>query len=139
MAGKDVSIACQIRGNAFRQGHDRQGRRVAERVGEERGVGEVEVEPRAIIVERGRFALGQRLPDITDITIDNWTPAGDATVRAEAVEDPAGPNSTLGEATVINVLKMEVAAALARRGRPPLVRTTSARTEGVERLFRGPD
>ncbi len=37
-----------------------------------------------------KHSSGQRLPDIADVTIDNCTPAGDALVRVEGLNDPVG-------------------------------------------------
>jgi len=47
---------------------------------------------------------GKKLPDIADITIDNCTPAGDALVHVPNLDDPVGPGSTVGAATVTNAL-----------------------------------
>jgi uncharacterized phosphosugar-binding protein len=72
-----------------------------------------------------KHSSGQRLPDVADVTIDNCTPAGDALVRVPGLEYPVGPGSTVGYAAVVNALKCLVAAELTRRGRPPLVLTSS--------------
>ena len=72
-----------------------------------------------------RHSSGKRLPDIADITIDNCTPAGDALVRVPGLEYPVGPGSSVGYAAVVNALKCLVAAELTRRGKPPLVLTSS--------------
>lgn len=72
-----------------------------------------------------RHSSGRKLPDLADVTIDNGSPAGDAMVSIAGLEDPVGPASTLGYAAVVNALKAEVAAALVRRGRPPLVLSSS--------------
>lgn len=68
---------------------------------------------------------GKRLPDLADISIDNCTPAGDALVRVEGLDDPVGPGSTIGAAAVTNMIKCAVAEGLARLGQPPLVLTSS--------------
>ena len=72
-----------------------------------------------------RHSSGKRLPDIADVTIDNCTPAGDALVRVPGLDEPVGPGSTVGYAAVANALKCLVAAELTRRGKPPLVLTSS--------------
>jgi uncharacterized phosphosugar-binding protein len=72
-----------------------------------------------------RHRSGSRLPDIADVTIDNCTPAGDAVVRIEGLEDPVGPGSTIGGAAVANALKCLVADRLTRQGQPPIVLTSS--------------
>jgi len=76
-------------------------------------------------VANPRHSSGRRLIDIADIVIDNCTPAGDALVRVEGLEDPVGPASTIGGAAVTNALKVEVARRLAERGKPPIVLTSS--------------
>ena len=48
---------------------------------------------------------GRRLLDIADVTIDNGTPAGDALVSVEGLEDLVGPGSTIGAAAVVNAIK----------------------------------
>lgn len=72
-----------------------------------------------------RHSSGKRLPDIADVTIDNCAPAGDALVHVPGLEYPVGPGSTVGYATVVNAIKCLVAADLTKRGRPPLVLTSS--------------
>lgn len=72
-----------------------------------------------------RHSSGKRLPDIADVTIDNGTPAGDALVAIDGLEDPVGPGSTIGGAAVTNALKCRVAELLTHQGQPPLVLTSS--------------
>ena len=67
---------------------------------------------------------GQKLIDIADIVIDNCTPAGDALLRIDGLEDPVGPGSTIGGAAVTNAVKCAVAEKLTRLGQPPLVLTS---------------
>jgi uncharacterized phosphosugar-binding protein len=40
------------------------------------------------LTSQPRHSSGKRLPEIADITLDNCTPAGDALVRVEGLEDP---------------------------------------------------
>lgn len=68
---------------------------------------------------------GQKLIDIADVVIDNCTPAGDALVRVDGLEDPVGPGSTIGGAAVTNALKCRVAEKLVALGKPPLVLTSA--------------
>jgi uncharacterized phosphosugar-binding protein len=68
---------------------------------------------------------GNKLIDIADIVIDNCTPAGDALVRVEGLDDPVGPGSTIGAATVTNALKCRIAEKLSAQGKPPIVLTSS--------------
>ncbi len=76
-------------------------------------------------VAKPRHSSGKRLIDIADIVIDNCTPAGDALVEVDGLEDPVGPGSTIGGAAVTNALKVEVARRLTARGKPPIVLTSS--------------
>jgi len=68
---------------------------------------------------------GKKLPDIADIVIDNCTPGGDALVSIPGLEDPVGPGSTIGAATVTNAIKCLVAEKLVALGKPPIVLTSS--------------
>ncbi|HAD07429.1 MAG TPA: SIS domain-containing protein [Anaerolineaceae bacterium] len=68
---------------------------------------------------------GKKLVDIADIVIDNCTPAGDAMVRVEGLEDPVGPGSTIGAAAITNALKCRIAEKLTALGKPPIVLTSS--------------
>lgn len=68
---------------------------------------------------------GKKLTDIADIVIDNCTPAGDALVQVQGLNDPVGPGSTIGAATVTNALKCRIAEKLTTLGKPPLVLTSS--------------
>lgn len=72
-----------------------------------------------------KHSSGKRLPDVADVTIDNCTPAGDALVKIDGLEDQVGPGSTIGGAAVTNALKVEIAERLTRMGQPPLVLTSS--------------
>lgn len=72
-----------------------------------------------------RHSSGKKLADIADVTIDNCTPAGDAMVRIDGLEDPVGPGSTIGGAAVVNALKVEIANKLTQFGQPPIVLTSS--------------
>lgn len=72
-----------------------------------------------------RHSSGKRLPDWADVTIDTCTPAGDALVQIEGLEDRVGPGSTIGAAAVTNSLKCLIADKLTRLGVPPLVLTSS--------------
>ena len=72
-----------------------------------------------------RHSSGLRLPEVADVSLDNGTPGGDAMVEIEGLEDPVGPGSTVGGATVTNALKCLVADRLTRMGKPPIVLTSS--------------
>jgi uncharacterized phosphosugar-binding protein len=63
--------------------------------------------------------------DVADVVIDNGSPAGDAVVRVDDLEDPVGPASTVGGAAVVNALKCRVAEKLTERGKAPIVLTSS--------------
>ncbi len=79
-----------------------------------------------------KHSSGKRLLDVADVVLDNCTPAGDALVRVEGLEDPIGPGSTIGAAAVTNMLKVLVAQKLAAAGQPPIV-LSSALLVGAER------
>ena len=68
-----------------------------------------------------KHSSGKRLTDVADIVIDNCTPAGDALVKIDGLDDPVGPGSTVGGAIVINALKSLIAQKLTEAGQPPLV------------------
>ncbi len=72
-----------------------------------------------------RHKSGLRLPDVSDITLDNCTPSGDALVQVEGLEYPVGPGSTIGYTLIVNALKVAVAQKLTEAGQPPLVLTSS--------------
>jgi len=68
-----------------------------------------------------RHSCGKRLVDLADVVIDNCTPAGDALVRVDGLDDPVGPGSTIGAAAVTNALKVLIAQKLTALGQPPIV------------------
>lgn len=78
-----------------------------------------------------RHSSGRKLADLADVVIDNGTPAGDALVHVEGLEDPVGPGSTIGAAAVTNALKVAIAEKLVALGKPPTV-LTSATFIGAE-------
>jgi len=77
------------------------------------------------LASKVRHSCGKRLPDLADVTIDNCVPGGDALVQIEGLADPVGPGSTVGAATVTNMLKCLIAQKLTNLGKPPLVLTSS--------------
>ncbi len=72
-----------------------------------------------------KHSSGKRLPDVADLVVDTCTPAGDAMVRVEGLDDSVGPGSTIGGAAVVNALKCLVADKLTRLGQPPIVLTSA--------------
>lgn len=72
-----------------------------------------------------KHSSGKKLIDIADVVLDNCTPAGDAMVNIEGLDDPVGPGSTVGAAAVTNALKSAIAEKLTARGKPPLILTSS--------------
>lgn len=77
------------------------------------------------LASKPRHSCGKRLPDLADVTIDNCVPGGDALVQIDGLADPVGPGSTVGAATVTNMLKCLIAEKLTKVGKPPLVLTSS--------------
>ena len=59
------------------------------------------------------------------LAVSGSVPAGDAMVTIEGLDDPVGPGSTVGAATVVNALKCRVAEKLTALGKPPLVLSSS--------------
>ena len=72
-----------------------------------------------------RHSSGKKLADVADVAIDNCTPAGDAMVSIEGLDDPVGPGSTIGFAAVANAIKSQTAENLVALGAPPLVLSSS--------------
>ena len=72
-----------------------------------------------------KHSSGKRLPDVADVVIDNCTPAGDAMVEVDGLDDRVGPGSTIGGAAVTNALKCAVAEKLTQMGKPPIVLASS--------------
>jgi uncharacterized phosphosugar-binding protein len=68
---------------------------------------------------------GRKLQDFADLVLDTGAPAGDAMVEVPGLDTPVSPGSTVGGALVVNALKAEVAALLARAGQPPRVLTAA--------------
>jgi uncharacterized phosphosugar-binding protein len=72
-----------------------------------------------------RHSSGRKLAEIADVTIDNCTPAGDAMVSIDGLNDPIGPGSTIGFAAVANAIKSQTAELLVALGAPPMVLSSS--------------
>jgi uncharacterized phosphosugar-binding protein len=66
---------------------------------------------------------GYKLSDFADLVLDTGAPPGDAMVTVPGCETPVAPGSTVGGCIVVNAIKSEVAARLAKAGQPPLVLT----------------
>ena len=74
---------------------------------------------------RSQRADGKKLQDFADLVLDTGAPAGDAMVTVEKLDTPVAPGSTVGGCLLINSIKAEVAALLARAGHPPKVLTAA--------------
>jgi uncharacterized phosphosugar-binding protein len=86
-----------------------------------------------------RHPSGRKLADIADVTIDNRSPAGDASVDIAGVPYKVGPTSSIGAIAVVNALKARTAELLAERGVIPVVLTSPHFTgsdEGERQLER---
>jgi len=79
-----------------------------------------------------RHPGGLKLTDCADLVLDTGAPAGDAMVQVEGLDTPVAPGSTVGGCLVVNAIKAEVAARLARAGAAPKVLTAPCRV-GAER------
>src|SRR5262245_36559768 len=75
---------------------------------------------------------GRKLQDFADLTLDTGAPIGDAMVTVPGLDTPVSPGSTVGGCLLVNCLKAEIAARLARAGQPPSVLTAGALI-GLER------
>lgn len=64
---------------------------------------------------------GKKLEEIADLVIDNCALPGDSMVQVPGVDVKVGPGSTIGNAAVVNCIKVLVAEQLAALGQPPLV------------------
>jgi uncharacterized phosphosugar-binding protein len=64
---------------------------------------------------------GKKLMDVADIVIDNHCPPGDCVLELEGLEWRTGPASTVAAATIINMLRCEVAERLLARGLKPVL------------------
>jgi uncharacterized phosphosugar-binding protein len=73
-----------------------------------------------------KHARSVKLGDCADLVLDTGAPAGDAMVRVAGLALPVGPGSTVGGCVLVNCIKAEVAARLARAGAPPSVLTAPA-------------
>jgi uncharacterized phosphosugar-binding protein len=71
-------------------------------------------------------ATRTRLLDHADAVIDIGTPAGDALIRLEGLENPVGPGSTLANVAVVNEIKVQVAELLLAKGFIPTVLTSGS-------------
>jgi uncharacterized phosphosugar-binding protein len=72
-----------------------------------------------------RHSSGQKLIDLVDVAIDNCTPAGDAMIAIEGLDDPVGPGSTIGFAAIANAIKSQTAELLVTMGQAPLILSSS--------------
>lgn len=72
-------------------------------------------------VTESRHSSGKRLCEIADVTIDNCTPPGDATVHIEGCDYPVSPGSSLAAVTIVQSLNALTAEKLVQRGYKPLI------------------
>lgn len=69
---------------------------------------------------------GLKLTDVADLALDTGAPIGDAMVHVPGLDTPVAPGSTIGGCMLVNAIKAEVAARLAKAGRLPPVLTAAA-------------
>lgn len=75
---------------------------------------------------------GNQVAEDADLVIDLAAPEGDALVHIDGLDTPVGPVSSLLYVTVVNELKVRIAALLTAAGAPPPV-LSGARVVGSER------
>src|SRR6266542_2600854 len=68
-------------------------------------------------------AVGSRLMDEADLTIDLCTPHADAMCTIDGLDTPVGPGSTIAAVGIVNSIKVRTAQLLVERGAMPLVMT----------------
>src|SRR6266542_7017105 len=68
-------------------------------------------------------AVGSRLMDEADLTIDLCTPHADAMYTIDGLDTPVGPGSTVAAVAIVNSVKVRTAQLLVERGAMPLVMT----------------
>ena len=73
-----------------------------------------------------KHPTGRKLQDCADLVLDTGAPPGDAMVRVPGLDAPVAPGSTVGGCLLVNAVKAEVAARLAKAGAPPKVLTAAA-------------
>jgi uncharacterized phosphosugar-binding protein len=77
-------------------------------------------------------AVGSRLLDEADLTIDLCTPHADALCTIDGLETPVGPGSTIAAVAIVNSIKVRTAELLVERGAMPPVITRGS-VVGAER------
>jgi uncharacterized phosphosugar-binding protein len=75
---------------------------------------------------------GTRLLDHADVVLDLGTPAADAMVSIDGLQEPVGPGSTVANVAFANAIKSRTAELLVERGAMPPVITSEA-VVGAER------
>ena len=73
-----------------------------------------------------RHESGKKLHDFADLVLDTGAPVGDAMTAIDGMDAPVSPGSTVGGCMIVNALKAEIAACLAKAGQPPTVLTAGA-------------
>ena len=84
-----------------------------------------------------RHASGKKLQNFADLVLDTGAPVGDAMIKVEGLASAVAPGSTVGGCLLVNCLKAEIAARLARAGHPPKVLTAPSvvGSEEANQLF----
>ena len=76
--------------------------------------------------------VGSRLLDEADLVIDLCTPAADALIEIDGLDEPVGPGSTVAAVAIVNSVKVRTAQLLVERGAMPAV-ITRASVVGADR------
>ena len=86
-----------------------------------------------------RHSSGNKLPDVSDVAIDNCVPPEDALVPAEGVTERFAAGSTVAAVSIAMALVAEVGVRLVRSGNPPFTfvsPNTGAPADHNEQVFR---
>ncbi len=71
-----------------------------------------------------RHSSGRKLMEVSDVVLDNCTPAGDAVIELPGLKYHVSPTSTIGATAIVNALKARTAELMLERGVTPVVLTS---------------
>lgn len=74
-------------------------------------------------IATSKHSSNKKLSCVADILLDNQAPIGDAIVHLGGMDSPVGPTSTIGNALIVNLIKVRVAELLLEKKYPLYVIT----------------